>query len=64
VLLRQSPAHDAAGFLRNAAGVANAVQDKNMPDLVVIKTVTHKAVAGTVQARQDGSGQGPPAGHK
>lgn len=44
--------------------IANAVQDKNMPDLVVIKTATHKAVAGTVQARQDGSGQGPPAGHK
>jgi hypothetical protein len=30
------------------------------PDLVVIKTATHVAIAGTVQARQDGSGQGPP----
>jgi hypothetical protein len=30
------------------------------PDLVVVKTATHKGVPGTVQARQEGSGQGPP----
>jgi hypothetical protein len=29
-------------------------------DLVVVKTATHKSVPGTVQARQEGSGQGPP----
>ncbi len=39
--------------------VSNAVKDK-IPDLVVIKTATHKGVSGTVQARQDGTGQGPP----
>ena len=40
--------------------VANAVQDKKLPDLVVIKTLTHRGVPGSVQARQGGTGQGPP----
>ena len=39
--------------------IANAVQGA-MPDLVVIKIATHVAVPGTVQARQDGNGHGPP----
>lgn len=39
--------------------VAKAVKGP-VADLVVIKTATHKGVSGTVQARQDGSGQGPP----
>jgi hypothetical protein len=40
--------------------VLNAVQDNKFPDLVVVKTLTHPAVAGTVQALQDGTGHGPP----
>jgi hypothetical protein len=32
----------------------------DIKDLVVVKIATHAAVAGTVQAKQDGSGQGPP----
>lgn len=39
--------------------VSNAVQGP-IKDLVVVKVATHSAVPGTVQARQDGSGQGPP----
>jgi hypothetical protein len=39
--------------------VANAVQGP-LPDLVVVKIATHVAVPGTVQGRQEGSGQGPP----
>ena len=39
--------------------VSNAVQGP-MPDLVVIKIATHVAIPGTVQARQDGTGHGPP----
>jgi hypothetical protein len=39
--------------------VFNAVQGQ-IPDLVVIKIATHVAIPGTVQARQDGSGHGPP----
>ncbi len=39
--------------------VAKAVKGP-VADLVVIKTATHKGVPGTVQARQDGTGQGPP----
>ncbi len=39
--------------------VANTVQGP-IPDLVVIKIATHVAIPGTVQARQDGSGHGPP----
>jgi hypothetical protein len=39
--------------------VSNAVQGP-IPDLVVIKIATHVAIPGTVQARQDGSGHGPP----
>lgn len=38
---------------------ANAVQGP-APDLVVVKIATHVAAPGTVQGRQDGSGQGPP----
>jgi hypothetical protein len=34
-----------------------------IPDLVVIKTATHSLPAGTVQGRQDGTGQGPPDYH-
>ncbi len=39
--------------------VINAVQGPT-PDLVVIKIATHVAIPGTVQARQDGTGHGPP----
>jgi hypothetical protein len=39
--------------------VFNAVQGP-IPDLVVIKIATHVAIPGTVQARQDGTGHGPP----
>lgn len=39
--------------------VPNAVQGPE-PDLVVIKIATHVAIPGTVQARQEGVGQGPP----
>lgn len=39
--------------------VFKAVKGKN-PDLVVIKVSTHAPVAGTVQAKQDGNGHGPP----
>jgi hypothetical protein len=39
--------------------VSKAVKG-SAPDLVIVKTATHKAVPGTVQARQDGNGQGPP----
>jgi len=39
--------------------VANAVQGR-VPDLVVVKTATQRSVLGTVHARQDGSGHGPP----
>lgn len=39
--------------------VSNAVQGP-VKDLVVVKIATHVAVPGTVQARQDGAGQGPP----
>ena len=39
--------------------VAKAVQGP-IQDLVVVKIATHVAVAGTVQGRQDGTGQGPP----
>ena len=38
----------------------NAVSGGNMPHLVIVKTATLAGVPGTVQARQDGSGQGPP----
>ena len=39
--------------------VSNAVQGP-IPDLVVIKIATRAAIPGTVQARQDGTGHGPP----
>ena len=39
--------------------VFNAVHGQ-IPDLVVIKIATHVAIPGTVQARQDGTGHGPP----
>lgn len=39
--------------------IANAVQGP-VPDLVVVKIATHVAAPGTVQGRQNGSGQGPP----
>lgn len=38
----------------------NAVQGGAIPDLVIIKTATLVGIPGTVQARQDGGGQGPP----
>ena len=39
--------------------VFNAVHGQ-IPDIVVIKIATHVAIPGTVQARQDGTGHGPP----
>jgi hypothetical protein len=39
--------------------VPNAVNGPN-PDLVIVQTHAHTGIAGTVQARQDGTGQGPP----
>jgi len=38
----------------------NAVQGGDAPHLVVVKTAILAATSGTVQARQDGAGQGPP----
>jgi hypothetical protein len=38
----------------------NAVKGSKIPHLVVIKTATLIEIPGTVQARQDGSGNGPP----
>jgi hypothetical protein len=37
-----------------------AVKGGHVADLVVVKIATHAAAPGTVQASQDGSGQGPP----
>ena len=39
--------------------ITNAVQGPS-PDLVVIKVATHIAIPGTVHAKQDGIGHGPP----
>jgi hypothetical protein len=39
--------------------VVNAVQGP-VPDLVVVRVATHVGIPGTVQARQEGGGQGPP----
>ena len=38
----------------------NAVQGGDVPHLVVVKTAFLPGTRGTVQARQDGGGQGPP----
>lgn len=40
--------------------VFDAVTDGEIPDLVVVKTSPLVGVPGTVSARQDGAGQGPP----
>jgi hypothetical protein len=40
--------------------VTNALKDGSMKDLVVVRVVHFSGVPGTVQARQDGNGQGPP----
>ena len=39
--------------------VPNAVQGP-VPELVIVQTHAYVGIAGTVQARQDGTGQGPP----
>lgn len=41
-------------------GAAHTRTTPPIPDLVVIKIATRVAIPGTVQARQDGSGHGPP----
>lgn len=42
--------------------IFDAVQGP-IPDLVVVRIATHSAVPGTVQAKQDGTSQGPPDQH-